>query len=108
MVKILLDHVGHLAPNQICLLLLLPALVNIVLIFAFGATKFCSGILRHEHHLTMLAGAQRLGFINQHKAEHELDTEQQGMKIPNDCRLIPQGYAIGWGYAAKGRHALLV
>lgn len=55
----------------------------------------------------MPAKLNRVFAVGQHKAEHHLYAQQQGMKIPNDGRLIQKSYMIGWSDAAKSCHALL-
>lgn len=48
------------------------------------------GPAAQKHLMAMLAQAQGLLIVHQHEAEHHLDTQQQGMEIPVNGRLIQQ------------------
>lgn len=52
----------------------------------------------------MLAQPQGLLSIHQQEAEHHLDAQQQGVKIPIDGRLIQQLNMIAGRNAAEGSH----
>ena len=70
-------------PSLVCFSLGFPtAFVDIVLIFAPWAAKGGVGPAAQEHLLAVLAQAQGLVTVHQHEAEHHLDTQQQGVKIP--------------------------
>ena len=54
----------------------------------------------------MLAQAQGLLIVHQHEAEHHLDTQQQGMEIPVNGRLIQQLDVVAGSDPAKCGHSL--
>lgn len=56
----------------------------------------------------MLAQAQGLVIVHQHKTEHHLNSKQKGMKIPIDGRLIQQLDVIAGGDSAERSHGLAV
>ena len=56
----------------------------------------------------MLAQPQGLLSVHQQEAEHHLDAQQQGVKIPIDGRLVQQLNMIAGCNAAEGSHALAV
>src|SRR5699024_1455057 len=85
-----------------------PALVDIVLIFAPWAAKGGVGPTAQEHLLAVLAQAQGLVTVHQHEAEHHLDTQQQGVKIPVNGGLIQQLNVVCGGNPAKCGHSLAV
>ena len=60
------------------------ALVNIIAVFTLRAAKLGVGAAGGENFITMFAGFQRAVRICQHKAEHHLQAQQQGVKIPYD------------------------
>ena len=66
----------------------LTALVDIVLVFAPWTAKDGVGPAAQEYLLAVLAQAQGLVIVHQHEAEHHLDTQQKGVKIPVDGGLI--------------------
>jgi len=51
--------------------------------------------------LTLSAGAKRVCLVGRYKAEHHLHAQQQGMKIPNDSRLVQQGDVVGQHDASR-------
>ena len=56
----------------------------------------------------MLAQAQGLLIVHQHEAEHHLDTQQQGMEIPVNGRLIQQLDVVAGGDSAERSHGLAI
>ena len=56
----------------------------------------------------MLAQAQGLVTVHQHEAEHHLDTQQQGVKVPIDGGLIQQLNVVAGGDPTKCGHGLAV
>ena len=78
-----------------------------MLILALRAAKHSTWSACDKGFGTMPAKLNRVFAVGQHKAEHHLNAQQQGMKIPNDGRLIQKSYMIGWSDAAKSCHALL-
>jgi len=76
-----------------------------VLIFTLRRTESGVRVPGYKHLTAMAAQAQRLCLVGQSEAEHHLDAQQQGMEVPNDRRLVQQGYAIGRRGPAESRHA---
>ena len=83
---------------------LFTVLIDIILVFAPWAAEGRIGPAAQKHLLTMLAQAQRLVIVYQHKAEHHLDAQLQGVKIPvkmaslSSLKLItplPAGFSCG-------------
>ena len=66
----------------------LTVLIDIILVLAPWAAKGGVGPAAQKHLLAMFAQAQGLVIVHQHEAEHHLDTQQQGVKIPVDGGLI--------------------
>lgn len=58
--------------------------------------------------MAVLAQAQGLIIVHQHKTEHHLDTQQQGMEIPINCGLILQFNVVAGGNPAERSHGLAV
>ena len=85
-----------------------PALVDIVLVLAPWAAKGGVGPAAQKHLLAVLAQAQGLVIVHQHKAEHHLDTQQQGVKIPVNGGLIQQLNVVAGGNPAERSHGLAV
>ena len=56
----------------------------------------------------MLAQAQGLVTVHQHEAEHHLDTQQQGVKIPINSGLIQQFDVVAGGDPTERSHSLAV
>ena len=56
----------------------------------------------------MLAQAQGLVTVHQHEAEHHLDAQQQGVKIPVNGGLIQQLNVVAGGDPAERSHGLAV
>ena len=83
-------------------------LIDIILILAPGAAKCGIGPTAEENLLAVLAQPQGFCFVHQHKAEHHLDAQQQGMQIPIDGRLVQQFNMVAGCNAAKGSHGLAV
>ena len=71
-------------------LIFFSAFIDIILILAPGAAKCGIGPAAEEHLLAVLAQPQGLFSIHQQKAEHHLDAQQQGVKVPIDGRLLQQ------------------
>ena len=61
-----------------------------ILILAPGTAKSGIGAAAQEHLLAVLAQPQGLLSIHQQEAEHHLDAQQQGVKVPIDSRLVQQ------------------
>lgn len=78
-----------------------------MLILALRAAKYSTWSACNKGFGAVPAKLNRVFTVGQHKAEHHLNTQQQGMKVPNDGRLIQKSYMIGWSDAAKSCHALL-
>ena len=94
--------------NLLLLPFLSPALIDIILILTPGTAKCGIGTAAQEHLLAVLAQPQGLLSIHQQEAEHHLDAQQQGVKIPIDGRLIQQLNMIAGRNAAEGSHTLAV
>lgn len=63
------------------------------LILALRAAKYSAWSVCDKSFGTMPAKLNRVFAVGQHKAEHHLYAQQQGMKISNDGRLIRHGKA---------------
>ena len=59
-----------------------------MLFLARGATKQIALTAYNKRLLAMLAKFQGLVLISQHETEHHLDSQQQGMEIPDNGGLI--------------------
>ena len=57
-----------------------------MLILALGAAKYSTWSACDKSFGTMSAKLDRVFAVCQHKTEHHLYAQQQGMKIPNDGR----------------------
>ena len=68
---------------------LFTALVDIILILAPGAAEGRIEPAAQKHLLAVLAQAQGLVIVYQHKAEHHLDAQQYGVKIPVRWQACP-------------------
>ena len=68
----------------------LAAFVDIILILTPGTAKCSVGATAQEHLLAVLTQSQGLLIVHQHKAEHHLDAQQQGVKVPINSGLIQQ------------------
>ena len=89
-------------------LILPPALIDIILILTPGTAKCGIGTAAQEHLLAVLAQPQGLLSIHQQEAEHHLDAQQQGVKIPVNGGLIQQLNVVAGGNPAKCGHSLAV
>ena len=86
--------IPHPAAATVPTLVLIPlglctVLVDIILVFAPWAAEGRIGPAAQEHLLAVLAQAQGLVIVHQHKAEHHLDAQQQGVKIPVRSHACP-------------------
>ena len=84
---------------------LCPCFINIILILAPGAAKCGIGPATEEHLPAVLAQPQGLSIVHQQKAEHHLDAQQQGVKVPIDGRFLQQRNMIAGCNAAEGSQA---
>ena len=86
----------------------LAAFVDVILVLTPGTAKCSVGSAAQKHLLTVLAQAQGLVIVHQHKAEHHLDTQQKGVKIPVDGGLIQQLDVVAGGDSAERSHGLAI
>lgn len=86
----------------------LTAFVNVILVLAPRTAKCSVGPAAQEYLLAVLAQAQGLVIIHQHKTEHHLDTQQQRVKIPVDGGLIQQLDVVAGGDPAKCGHGFAI
>jgi hypothetical protein len=66
-----------------------------MLVFALPTAKYIIRSAGYERLMAMLAEPQRVFLVRQHETEHELNSQQKRMKIPNNHepggRLVKQG-----------------
>ena len=85
---------------------LFTILVDIVLVLAPWAAEGRIGPAAQKYLLAMLAQSQGLLIVHQHEAEHHLDTQQQGVKVP--INIIQQLHVMAGSNLAKRDHCLAV
>ena len=79
-----------------------------VLVLAPWAAKGGVGPAAQEHLLAVLAQAQGLIPVHQHEAEHHLDAQQQGVKVPINSGLIQQLDVVAGGDPTERNHSLAI
>lgn len=91
-----------------------PAAATLLLVFLFvdcfsyrAAEIFVIALCKECFH-AVLAQPQAGSFVCQHEAEHHLDRQQQGMKIPHDGGTLPQLDVVVRCDASERRHTLPV
>ena len=77
-------------------------------VLAFRAAELIAGTAGYKDLHAVAAQTQRRFLVSQHEAEHHLNSQQQGVEIPYDRRLVQQGYMIARRVPVKSRHALPV
>ena len=70
-----------------------------MLFFALGAAEQIALTACNKHLLAMIALLQGLVLVGQHETEHHLDSQQQGMEIPDNGGLS----SIHIGHSAPSR-----
>ena len=97
------------APSLVCFPLgFLTAFVDVILVLTSGTAKCSVGTAAQENFLAVLAQAQGLVIVHQHKAKHHLDTQQKGVEIPVDGGLIQQLNVIAGSDSAERSHGLAI
>ena len=102
------EHGDRYAPPRFFALFFPPALVNIITVLALGTAKLSIGTAGSENFVTMPTGFQGAVRVRQHKAEHHLQAQQQGVRIPYNRRPVQQGNVVGRRDAPESRHPLPV
>ena len=86
--------------------ILASRLINIKPIFALRAAKEIVWAFRLKDFVAVLAKPKRVFLIGKHRAEHHLNHKQEGVKIPDNRRLIAQLNVIRRRVAVERGHRL--
>ena len=100
----------ELSQNSILIsfLLLRPALIHVIPVLALRAAELIARSVGDKDFRTVLAQPEGILVIRQHKAEHHLNAEKQGVKIPDDGWLVQKCDLIARRVPVERRHAFPV
>lgn len=89
-------------------LLLRPALIHVIPVLALRAAELIARTVGDEDLCTVFAQPEGILRVGEHEAEHQLNPEKEGVKIPDDGRLVEKRDVIARRVSVKSRHALPV
>ena len=100
----------ELSQNSILIsfLLLRPALIHVIPVLALRAAELIARTVGDEDLCTVFAQPEGILRVSEHEAEHQLNPEKEGVKIPDDGRLVEKCDVIARRVSVKSRHALPV
>ena len=100
----------ELSQNSILIsfLLLRPALIHVIPVLALRAAELIARTVGDKDLCTVFAQPEGILRVGEHEAEHQLNPEKEGVKIPDDGRLVIEGDVIARRVSVKSRHALPV